>query len=118
MSRNTCGHFLRAQRGVISAGHNDLPARSEFAGDLIGPRRQRRHKRHAHDIHVRVEIKGFDILIDDPDCVFWWRQRRHDRQRQDTEPQHRPLRHRGPLPRDPHRFSRRQHEQDFHDSLQ
>ena len=57
------GGFLRAERRVKAAGHDDLASPAELRGDFVCPRRQRRHKRHADHVARGVKIQRLNVLV-------------------------------------------------------
>ena len=64
------GRLLGAERGMKTAGDDNLAPAAEFGGDLVRPGRQGRHKRHADHVAGHVEIERLDVFVAEGHFVF------------------------------------------------
>jgi hypothetical protein len=64
--------FLRTERWMHAAKHHGNAPPAEAAGNLVGPRRRRRHAANADQIHVRVPRDFVDLLVHNANFGVRW----------------------------------------------
>jgi hypothetical protein len=67
--------FVGVERGVWSAGDDALAPLSEFAGEAVGFGGKAGEERKSDQVGIGFEINRFDLLVDDADVMFGWRDR-------------------------------------------
>ena len=76
------GRLLRQQCRVHTAQHHGVPPRSQFVGNLVGPRGRARDGRYADQIGLETQVQWLHALILDRDLGLQFRRHQGSQRRQ------------------------------------